>query len=253
MTEGMILVTNLDPLDLALDRGTKVGEIHSVVAQTTVCANCGNVDTEAWCTEDTGSRCLGCRGAIPEPTGTCAQCGSAELEAMSYQGCVDCKPENKKKRHVYTGALGRRNRQSALTCMALCSVLAPKTDGCPNDLVSTITHPASHIIEEPGAVEHLTEVAYPPESYYKALSLHMRAKHPKASVHILEHVASLDVLLDTSILSGFSYGAAKAEIAVISGTLLGHQVGRNGASCSPDRTDARNFRHLRRILTSDSS
>ena len=66
----------------------------------------------------------------------------------------------------------------------------------------------------------------------------MRAKHPKASVHILEHVASLEVLLDTSILSGFSYGAAKAEIAVISGTLLGHQVGRNGASCSPDRTDA---------------
>ena len=66
----------------------------------------------------------------------------------------------------------------------------------------------------------------------------MRAMHPKASIDIHEHIASLEVLLDTSILSGFSYGAAKAEFAMISGTLLGHQVGRNGASCSSERTDA---------------
>ena len=174
-------------------------------SQTILCADCGNVDTEAWCIEDTRTKCLGCQGAAPEPTGSCAQCGSDELEGMSYQGCVDCKPDNKKRRHAYTGALGRRMRQSALTCMALCSVLAPKADGCLNERTSTITHPASHIIEEPGAVEHLTEVACPPESHYGALFIHMRATHPKASIHIHEHIASLEVLLDTSTLSGFSY------------------------------------------------
>ena len=39
-------------------------------------------------------------------------------------------------------------------------------------------------------------------------------------------------------MAGFSFGIDKALICVTSGSLLGHQVGRSGASCSEDRTHA---------------
>ena len=70
----------------------------------------------------------------------------------------------------------------------------------------------SHIIEEPVALGYLTDVACPTEEYYIMLSADMLRRHPKASKDVLEHLSALEVLLDTSILSGFSYGAAKAKV-----------------------------------------
>ena len=86
-----------------------------------------------------------------------------------------------------------------------------KEHGLEGHDVTITTDAVSHIIEELGAVEYLTEVACPSESYDILLGLDMQARHPKASVHILEHVGSLEVLLDTSILSGFSYGPLKRK------------------------------------------
>ena len=51
-------------------------------------------------------------------------------------------------------------------------------------------------------------------------------------------MVSLVVFLDTSILWGFSFGSAKASIAVISGKVLGRIVSRTGATCEPERVNA---------------
>jgi hypothetical protein len=66
----------------------------------------------------------------------------------------------------------------------------------------------------------------------------MEKRHPKASKFILEHLASLEPFLDTSIVSGFSFGVNKAQVAVTTGKLLGHVVGRTGASADAERTQA---------------
>ena len=54
----------------------------------------------------------------------------------------------------------------------------------------------------------------------------------------MEHAVSLEAFLDTSIVAGFSYGVDKAQVAVTSGKLLGHVVGRTGASAESDRVQA---------------
>ena len=66
----------------------------------------------------------------------------------------------------------------------------------------------------------------------------MHARHPKASLVVLEHLVGLIVFLDIFIKSGFSYGSAKAFICVISGKVLGRVVGRFGVTCEPERVQA---------------
>ena len=75
--------------------------------------------------------------------------------------------------------------------------------------------------KEPGGIENLTDVECPTEEYYTALAADMRARHPDAGVHVLEHLDALEAFLDVAILAGFSFGAGdKAQVIVETGKLL---------------------------------
>ena len=51
------------------------------------------------------------------------------------------------------------------------------------------------------------------DRYYDALRQDMAERHPKASPYVLDHVLSLEAMLDIAILSGFSFGSgAKANL-----------------------------------------
>ena len=56
----------------------------------------------------------------------------------------------------------------------------------------------------------------------------MGARYPKVCKHILDHLLSVEALLDIAILSDFSFGLEKAKVLVDQGELLGDFVGRNG-------------------------
>lgn len=68
----------------------------------------------------------------------------------------------------------------------------------------------------------------------------MKKRHPDANVSVMEHLSSLEVFLDTSILAGFSFCADKALVVVQKGSLLGHEVSRAGSAPSGERTQAIN-------------
>ena len=54
----------------------------------------------------------------------------------------------------------------------------------------------------------------------------MARRHPKASTFVLDHLLSLEALLDLAILSGFSFGCEKAVLLATEGELLGDVVSR---------------------------
>ena len=58
------------------------------------------------------------------------------------------------------------------------------------------------------------------------------------SPSVAEHLQSLELFLDVSILAGFSFGTAKAVVLVTKGSLLGHIVDRNGISGDPEKSKA---------------
>ena len=66
----------------------------------------------------------------------------------------------------------------------------------------------------------MTECEVPTEEYKLARTEDLKARHPKAHLSVVEHAESLEVLLDVSILSGFSLGVKKASIFVAKGKLL---------------------------------
>ena len=66
----------------------------------------------------------------------------------------------------------------------------------------------------------------------------MAHRHPKAGKHVLDHFLSLEAMLDISILTGFSFGIAKAHLLAIMGELLGDFVGRHGRWPNGARTQA---------------
>ena len=100
--------------------------------------------------------------------------------------------------------------------------------------------PASsyHIVETPGAIDWRNEVTLPTEEYYTALKADMDERHPQASKFVLDHLISLEALLDISILSGFSFGLDKAKPFAILGQLLGDWVGRKGRWPTEDKIQA---------------
>ncbi len=55
---------------------------------------------------------------------------------------------------------------------------------------------------------------------------------------MLDHLLSLEAMLDISILTGFSFGIAKADFLAIMGELLGDFVGRHGRWPNGARTQA---------------
>ena len=63
----------------------------------------------------------------------------------------------------------------------------------------------------------------------------MDKRHPKATRHVLDHLISLEALLDIAIVSGFSFGLDKAKIFATLGELLGDYVGRKGRWPKEDR------------------
>ena len=113
-------------------------------------------------------------------------------------------------------------------------------------MTNIVEHPVYHIVEEPGAVDHMADCEVPTEEYYDALKEDMARRHPNASKFILEHLAAVEPFFDVSIVSGFSVGIGKAQIAVTKGLLLGHVVQRSGVSQDPEKTQAiRDFAVLR--------
>ena len=102
----------------------------------------------------------------------------------------------------------------------------------------TVAAPVHHIVEEPGAIERLTEIETPTEYYYQKLRSDLGERYPNASRHALDHLLSLEAFLDVSILSGFSFGCDKAQLLASEGSLLGRKVGRNGISGDGERAQA---------------
>ena len=115
--------------------------------------------------------------------------------------------------------------------MTACAGMATSTSAEP------LVQEVFHIVEDPGGVEQLVDCEVPTEYYYERLAEDMARRHPKANRFLLEHLSELEPFLDVSILSGFSYGINKASVAFMTGSLLGHQVGRDGSAHEPEKTD----------------
>ena len=113
---------------------------------------------------------------------------------------------------------------------------------------STITEPVFHIVEVPGEIDRMAEET-PTDFYYDKLRESMGQRYPKADRFLLDHLVSLEAFLDKSIVFGFSYGVAKAELCCTEGKLLGHLIGRNGTAPDPERSQAvRDFAPLKEKL-----
>ena len=95
-------------------------------------------------------------------------------------------------------------------------------------------------MEEPGAIDWRNEIEVPTEEYYDALRADMKKRFEKLGVtdHGLDHVISVEALLDIAILSGFSFGIEKAKVMATQGELLGDYVGRKGRWPKQDRIQA---------------
>ena len=61
----------------------------------------------------------------------------------------------------------------------------------------------------------MTDCEVPPAAYYVELQKDMIRRHPKACPHVLGHLLALEAFFDNSIVAGFSYGVAKAQILKI--------------------------------------
>ena len=213
---------------------------------------CGAEDTEAWATQADAQGCTACGAAQPAGKSSCRQCGAGpdQVEVLRYAGCKVC-----------TGTGVRRARQGAVAAS-----MRPAPCAAPGEVsrslwklvgtlgvlcgsmqvVNTMTSPVYHIVEEPGAIERMTEVEVPTEYYYDRLREDMKKRHPNASWHVLDHAVSLEAFLDVSILSGFSFGIDKAKVLVASGSLLGRIVGRDGVTGDEERAQAvRDFAPLK--------
>ena len=78
----------------------------------------------------------------------------------------------------------------------------------------------------------------PSDYYYDGLRRDLGERYSKADPHLLDHLVSLEAFLDKSIVFGFSFGIAKADICVEKGKLLGHLIGRHGSTPDPERCQA---------------
>ena len=94
-----------------------------------------------------------------------------------------------------------------------------------------------HIVEKYGVVERLAQGSST-ASYYEALRADLGLRHPNADRHLVDHMVSLEALLDRSIIVGFSFGVNKALVAAVEGELLGHTISRDGCKPDPERTQA---------------
>ena len=84
----------------------------------------------------------------------------------------------------------------------------------------------AHIITDEEDLDTMLEVELPTEHYYETLAADMRERHPRADPFLLEHLAATEPLLDTAIVSGFSFGVDKAHVVQIQIKLLGEILSR---------------------------
>ena len=168
--------------------------------------------------------------AIWKPCGlatlNCDVCGSQETVIEDETVCKDCGQFNVTLPDGCSEC-GHPYRSVSSYCWQGCGQ-------CSNGIV----HDQGHVVEDTLGIAITSDIETPTDYYYEQLEKDMKARHSKASDSILEHCISLEAFLDVSVLFGFSFGAEKALIAVIVAELLGHVVGRMGATCQDGRTDA---------------
>ena len=103
---------------------------------------------------------------------------------------------------------------------------------------ATQTARVGHILENTESFDKMLAEEAPPAQYYAELRKDRESAFPQASPHFLDHMLSLEGLLDIAIVTGFSFGANKAQILQKQGLLLGDKVKRNGIRVNPERTKA---------------
>jgi len=86
----------------------------------------------------------------------------------------------------------------------------------------------AHIVEKPGAIDAMMETELPPQEYYTALRKDLAERFPAADTFLLDHLVSLEELLDVSIVSGFSLSVDKSQVAQLEVTYIGDKIGRDG-------------------------
>ena len=246
--QGVVCVIGIDEFDTVLEPGDKLAELHPVAVQTRVCQTCGCQDSDAWIVDENTPRCSLCRAVQGAGPASCRQCGASSTECcvLSYVGCAGCRPEARLKGKVRRGPASGILARSALAFLALAATqqcvpsLEPAACAGPSVPESTAYHPVFHIVEEPGGIRHMTECEVPTEEYNSARAQDLAKRYPNLSPGILEHLEALEPFLDTSIVSGFSYGVNKADLVTQKGSLLGHKVSREGSSHEEERTQAIN-------------
>lgn len=127
------------------------------------------------------------------------------------------------------------------TCGDELKPVGVETEGGPSntlDASSLRSGQTYHIVEDVGAIDRMTETEVPSEEYYRALRADMGKRHPSADPHVLDHLLSLEALLDVSIVSGFPFGIDKAILLATEGPLLGDVVGRDGRKPNGERAQA---------------
>ena len=231
---GYILITNTTELDVELHTGDSVAAVFQGHVQHRACRSCGFQDSEVLLREESD------RAENKWCPLSCENCGSEDTECYA--------------------ALRQDSAGWASESAAAASVAAPVSVGTQYsyamqpvmdatnreysyvwDITKAAPTPYQlyHIEEEPGAIDWRNAVEVPTEYYYDALRQDMAERHPKASPYVLDHILSLEAMLDIAILSGFSFGSGpKANLVAEKGELLGDWVGRQGRWPSGERIQA---------------
>ena len=74
----------------------------------------------------------------------------------------------------------------------------------------------------------MMETELPPQEYYTALRRDLAERFPAADTFLLDHLVSLEELLDVSIVTGFSLSVDKSQVAQLEVTYIGDKIGRDG-------------------------
>ena len=219
-TEGIIFLESSTENGFTVTEGSPVAVVTPSVAVQKACCECGAVMAEAWTFPDT---C--CHGAAwcPEMDMRCDSCGS-RTESLVKGGCEECA--------AASGAAKSRPGRPRASAGAVFALWAMISWLVPEERLGD---QVLHIMEDVSSMARMAETL-PTDEYYSLLRSDMGLRHPKVDPHLLDHLETLEAFLDTSIMAGVSFGVEKAKIAVMEGELLGHVVGRKGASAQKEKT-----------------
>ena len=233
--DGVILITNPLSSDVGVEDGEVLGVVCKSATRSIRCVSCGYTDTESWPVCEDSEVCAECDTYLPpEEFLPCGSCGHNQPPmVLSYSSCGSCgtSPGSRFTRGGVKKSRRKRPREYAVAS-ARFEVRASRDPDAP------ARQEIYHIVEEPGGIDWMNEVETPAEEYYELLRKHLDEMFPGADKHVKDHVLSLEAFLDKAIISGFSFGCEKAQVLIIKGKLLGHWIGREGASADPERVQA---------------